>query len=35
MTDDSQVSRRDNGPSYEIKFGKTLLDNWVEEASDM
>lgn len=20
-----------NGPSYEMKFGKTLLENWVEE----
>ena len=23
----------DNGPSYEVKFGTTLLENWVEEVS--
>ena len=29
----AQDSGRDNGPSYEVKFGKTLLENWVEEVN--
>ena len=31
VPNDATSNSLNNGPSYELKFGQTLLENWVEE----